>query len=202
MIDQRYAHTALVLATCWLVPVMLLLPRWSFDGYSLLENTTSHLGAQGSPRAWVMNATFLLIGTATLLAGWSVFRRFPLVLFLLGVFSFSLALTGVYRHGPLVQGVEPNAFEDGRHSLFATTTGLGFVALAVSVAFISARRGDQALALAVALAATTLSVAMALWPGLMGLFQRVMFVMAFAWLIYVTRDRYPAMSDTAEDAGL
>jgi hypothetical protein len=28
------------------------MPFFSFEGYSILRNTTSHLGAQGSPHAW------------------------------------------------------------------------------------------------------------------------------------------------------
>jgi hypothetical membrane protein len=187
----RYAHTSLITATGWLVLVMLLLPFWSFAGYSLLENTTSHLGAQGSPNAWVMNGTFLVVGVAVQLAGWRKLGSHPLALLLLSIFAISLVLTGLYRHAPLVEGVEANAFEDRRHSLFATTTGFGFVAFAASMAFASRLRRDRAIAVAVAALATLLSLGMAAWPDLMGLFQRAMFLMAFGWLIWVTRDAYP-----------
>ena len=188
--DARHAHTVLIAATCWLVLVMLLLPLWSFEGYSVVEHTTSHLGAQGTPRAWVMNATFLLAGVATQLAGWRKLRAHPLPLLLLSVFAISLVLTGLYRHAPLVGGVEANDFEDRRHSLFATTTGFGFVAFAVSMAFVSRVPRDRAIAGGVAAAATLLSLGMAAWPDLAGLLQRIMFAMAFGWLVWVTRDAY------------
>lgn len=191
----RHAHTALIAATGWLVLVMLLLPLWSFEGYSVVEHTTSHLGAQGSPNAWVMNATFLVVGVAAQFAGWRKLGSHPLALLLLSLFAISLVLTGLYRHAPVIEGVEANDFEDRRHSLFATTTGIGFVAFAVSMAFISRVSRDRAIAAVVAGAATLLSLAMAVWPDLAGLFQRAMFLMAFVWLIYVTRDRYALIGD-------
>lgn len=191
----RHAHTALIAATGWLVLVMLLLPLWSFEGYSVVEHTTSHLGAQGSPNAWVMNATFLVVGVAGQFAGWRKLGSHPLALLLLSLFAISLVLTGLYRHAPVIEGVEANDFEDRRHSLFATTTGIGFVAFAVSMAFISRVSRDRAIAAVVAGAATLLSLAMAVWPDLAGLLQRAMFLMAFVWLIYVTRDRYALIGD-------
>jgi hypothetical protein len=196
----RAAHAILILATLLLVAVMLLLPLWSFDGYSMLEHTTSHLGAQGSPNAWVMNVTFVIAGVAALLAGWRVPGGHPLPLLLLGIFAISLALTGFYRHEPLVAGIETNDFEDRRHSLFATTTGFGFVAFAVSMAFASRERRDRALAVAAAALATLLSLGMAAWPELRGLLQRAMFVMAFGWLVYVTREGY-GLVDGEDGAG-
>jgi hypothetical protein len=186
----RAAYTTLLLATALLVAVMFLLPFWSFEGYSLLENTTSHLGAQGSPNAWAMNVTFLIVGVAVQLAGWHKLVHHPLPLLFLGVFAISLVLCGFYRHGPLVEGFEGNDFEDRRHSIFATTTGFGFVAFAVSMVFASREPRDRALAGTVAALATLFSLGMAIWPDLMGLFQRAMFLMAFSWLLYVTSERY------------
>ena len=56
----------------WLYILFLLaafgLPFFSFGGYSIVKNTTSHLGAQGSPHSWLMNAVFVfLTGTPTTL---------------------------------------------------------------------------------------------------------------------------------------
>ena len=45
IMDTHAPHRWLIAAVALLVAVMFLLPLWSFDGYSLLENTTSHLGA-------------------------------------------------------------------------------------------------------------------------------------------------------------
>jgi hypothetical protein len=45
--------------------------------------------------------------------------------------------------------------------------------------------------MAVAAAATLLSLGMAAWPDAAGAFQRIMFLMAFGWLVWVTRGAYP-----------
>ena len=47
--------------------VSFLLPFYSFEGYSILSNTTSHLGAQGSPNAWLMNTVFIILGLVAIL---------------------------------------------------------------------------------------------------------------------------------------
>lgn len=192
----RSPHTGLILATLLLVAVMYLLPRWSFAHYSLLEHTTSHLGAQESPNAWVMNVTYILTGVAVLLAGWHKLAHAPLALLALGVFAVSLVLCGFYRHEPVVEALDANHFEARRHSLFATTTGVGFVAFALAMVFISETRRDRVLAAAAGALATLLSLAMVAWPDLMGLFQRTMFLMAFGWLVYVTRDGYRLIEAT------
>ncbi|MGO1060875.1 hypothetical protein ACTL32_17315 [Planococcus sp. FY231025] len=59
----------------WLYILFLLaafgLPFFSFDGYSNARNTTSHLGAQGSPHSWFMNAVFVFLGARAI---WITFR--------------------------------------------------------------------------------------------------------------------------------
>ena len=137
-----------------------------------------------------MNATFVAVGVATLLAAWHKLLHYPLLLLLIGAFAISLALTGFYRHEPLVAGIESNDFAARRHSLFATTTGVSFVAFAVAMSFVSRTPRDRLVAIGVAVAATLLSLGIATVPDLMGLFQRAMFLMAFGWLVYVTSDRY------------
>jgi hypothetical membrane protein len=189
-------HRALIGAVTLLMLVMFLLPIWSFEGYSLRANTTSHLGAQGTPHAWVMNITFVILGIATLGAAIGTLRRFPLALLLLAVFALSLVLTGVYRHEPLVVGIAVDEVAARRHSLFATTTGTAFVAFAATMVFVSRDRRDRILAGAMGVTSTALSLGMALMPDLTGLLQRVMFMMAFAWLVHVTGERYPFANET------
>jgi hypothetical membrane protein len=53
-----------------MLAVIFILPFFSVDEYSILKNTTSHLGAQGAPYAWVMNVVFTLLGTAAIVDGW------------------------------------------------------------------------------------------------------------------------------------
>ncbi|MCC5891384.1 DUF998 domain-containing protein [Exiguobacterium sp.] len=114
------------------------LPSFSFDGYSLVRNTTSHLGAQGSPFAWVMNVTFIALGVTAVLVSWKTRVTYHQVL---GTcFGVSLVLTGVFHHAPLVDGIPVNLSHDQLHSVFASTTGLFFTLLATGHGFMNAGR--------------------------------------------------------------
>ncbi len=162
--------------------VSFLLPFFSFKGYSVLSNTTSHLGAQGSPYAWVMNTVFILLGIMTILhtgrTGSLYSRIFGLI------FGLSLALTGVFQHAPLAESVQVvNQFHDLLHSIFATATGFSFTIFAAGHAFMS--RGAQRIA-AVALAVIAIAVPLIMFgiPSVMGITQRFMFIAAFYWLFF------------------
>jgi hypothetical membrane protein len=69
--------------------VMFILPFFSVDEYSMVKNTTSHLGAQGAPYAWVMNVAFALLGIATIIDGWVRLSKYWLHKVVLTVFGIS-----------------------------------------------------------------------------------------------------------------
>ncbi len=106
--------------------VMFILPFFSVDEYSILKNTTSHLGAQGAPYAWVMNVVFALLGTGAIVSGWVRLSNFWLHKAALVVFGTSLFLTAFFQHAPIVPDVGFNVLEDDLHSIFATITGFSF----------------------------------------------------------------------------
>ncbi|OPL10084.1 MAG: hypothetical protein AVO34_12265 [Firmicutes bacterium ML8_F2] len=76
---------------------------FSFEGYSLPSNTTSHLGAQGFPHAWLMNLVFVCLGLMAFLVTFATRIRFHQVLGAL--FGLSLILTAFFPHAPLVSGL-------------------------------------------------------------------------------------------------
>jgi hypothetical membrane protein len=193
MVSGEWGRTGRIILTgayIVLVMVMFFLPLWSFSGYSIIKNTTSHLGAQGSPHAWIMNLTFIAIGLATFFAVTLKVRSYPFHVLVIGIFSASLVGTGLFRHEPLVGGVPTNETQAILHSFFATVTGVAFAIFTVSFAFISTARRDRILAIAEAILATGLSIAMTARPDSMGLSQRTIFFVTFAWLIYVTSPDY------------
>ena len=161
--------------------VSSLLPFFSFQGYSILSNTTSHLGAQGSPNAWIMNLTFILLG---LTAFWIVIiSRVRLYQVIGSVFGLSLIMTGVFKHGALIDGYTSILLEDQMHSLFATTTGISFVILAFSHGFMS--KGKQRMiGLYLAVVVSLISFGMVMMPPYMGILQRLMFILSFSWLFF------------------
>lgn len=73
--------------------IMFILPFYSVDEYSILKNTTSHLGAQGAPYAWLMNVAFALFGIAAIVDGWMRLSKYWLHKVVLTIFGISLVLT-------------------------------------------------------------------------------------------------------------
>lgn len=171
-----------------LILVMFLLPRFSAEGYSILKNTTSQLGAQKTQNAWVMNATFVLMGITSIFAGWAHYEGHWLHRVLLLLFGCSFMLVAVFHHAPITPGVTYSIKDDQLHSLFASTTGFSFIALAIATAFLKETKSEMILPIAMGVIATILSLLMFTVENLMGIWQRLMFMLAFGWMIYEFRN--------------
>ncbi|HPT79084.1 MAG TPA: DUF998 domain-containing protein [Candidatus Atribacteria bacterium] len=177
--DFRYLLCTFLL----LLPVMIILSFFSADTYSIIRNTTSHLGAQGAPNAWIMNMTFILVGISCILEAWLHLRRYWFLLLLLCIFGLNLVLVGIFSHAPIVEGAVYDALEDRLHSIFASIAGFSFTAFAISSAFIEKTTRHRAADMSVGLTAALLSLLMACLPDYAGLWQRVLFTVSFIWLI-------------------
>lgn len=177
---QKYRYAA-ILVYIFFILVTTGLPFYSFEGYSILSNTTSHLGAQGSPHAWLMNLVFWCLGVMAILITYVSRIRFHQIVGAL--FGISLILTGVFPHAPLVDSVLADQLQDQLHSIFASTTGFSFTFLAIGHGFMSKGR-QRSGGITMAFIATLISLGMMMFPPLMGLLQRVMFVCTFGWLFF------------------
>ena len=177
--------------------VVFILPFFSADEYSIVKNTTSHLGAQGAPYAWVMNVVFVLLGIATIVDGWTRLSKYWLHKVVLTIFGISLVLTAFFQHAPIVSGVAFSQLEDDLHSKLATITGFSFVFFAIAAAFIESSKLRRFIAVGVGIIASLLSILIFNLADLAGIWQRMMFIIVFAWLMYFlyTRARISNLSD-------
>ena len=177
-----------------LIVVSLSLPFISFDGYSILSNTTSHLGAQGSPNAWVVNLTFILLGLNTLRV--MIHTQIKYHQFFGSIFGISLILTGIFQHASFVTNYETILWKDQLHSVFATSTGIAFIWIAFGQGFMS--EGKQRYAgIFFGVFATLLSILMGWVPNYMGLFQRIMFYGAFYYMFFYLKPNNQKQSQPA-----
>ncbi|MBP9820187.1 DUF998 domain-containing protein [Candidatus Woesebacteria bacterium] len=185
IVEPNHRHYTRIFALCYVVFIAttLLLPFFSFQGYSILRNTTSHLGAQGSPNALVMNSMFAAIAISCFLATLKLYRKFFFHTFILIIFTISMLLVAVFQHEPLV-ATQTNTLHAALHSLFATTSGISFTLLAVATIFITKKSRDKFLAAGAGILATLLSIGMFAFPEIMGLLQRLILVTAYGWLLY------------------
>ena len=166
--------------------VIFILPFYSFESYSILKNTTSQLGGQKTPNSWIMNAVFIGLGLSSVLSTLPRLNGFILHKVLITIFGISLFMTAFYSHAPIVQDIPYDAKEDQIHSLLATMTGFSFTAFAVSMAFILRESRQKIMAVSIATVDTFLSVVMFDWTEYTGLCQRAIFILSFAWLLYIT----------------
>ncbi len=166
-----------------LLLVIFILPFYSVESYSILQNTSSHLGAQHAPYAWVMNTTFVLLGIGSMLSGWPYLKGYGFHKLALLLFGFSLIGAALYQHAPIIAGVAFDAMEDRMHSLFSSVTGASFTVFALSAAFILRHRTAKVSALSVGVLAIVLSVLIFTVTEYRGIWQRAMFIVAFGWLI-------------------
>lgn len=189
IVKTPFRQTLFLYSYILLLLVMLVLPFFSVEEYSILRNTTSHLGAQGAPNAWIMNTVFILLGTTCMWKGVPAFRRYPFQQVVLIFFGLSLVATGFFQHKPIVAGIPFNAFEDQMHSLFASVVGFSFTVFAMSLIWIESERNRKLQAFGMALLAMILSILIFNLSDYAGIWQRVMFASSFGWMIMLFQRR-------------
>lgn len=172
-----------------LIIVVFILPNFSHEGYSILKNTTSELGAQNTPYAWIMNLVFIAMGLFSIILVWPQLKYFLLPKGLIILFGLSLAMTGIFSHAPINNSIEYSILEDTIHSVFATITGFAFTFFAITIGFIENDKNRKILAFAIAILATVLSIMMSEFEAFRGILQRIIFITSFGWLLYEVRGR-------------
>ncbi len=169
--------------------VMFLLPFFSVPEYSIIVNTLSELGAQSAPYAWIMNSVFIFLSACTVYAGWESYNGFiPHRIFLL-VFVISLSLAALFHHAPLNPGIQYNIIENGWHEYFISTTVLSFSILSIATGFVPEKQQERPMAIAAGISVIFLSVMMSEENRLAGIWQRLIFMISFGWLIYNFRTK-------------
>ena len=179
----------LVAAYVLLILVMFILPSYSTPEYSIISNTLSQLGAQYTPNAWIMNFTFVSLGIGSLIAGWRYFEGFAFQRLFLILFGISLTLAAFFNHAPVNTLTQYKISEDGWHSYFIFTAVLTFVILTISSTFILEKHTDKLLATAAGVSVIFLSVLMSEMADAAGVWQRLLFIISFGWMIYSFKSR-------------
>ncbi len=165
--------------------VMFILPAYSYSGYSILSNTTSQLGAQASPHAWIMNSAFALMGASVIISFWGGLRLKCYEDTLPIVFGLSFVMVAIFQHEPGITGLAYNHTAALLHSVFATIMGIVISVYAIIKAMKADSTTDRILAVLALISASGLSFLMYAMPNYTGLLQRVMFLSVLAWLGYL-----------------
>lgn len=161
-------------------------PRLMVRGYSWEANTISESAAQGVRHAWVARAGFAGLGAGAVLVAVECRSAWGIAAFcLIVVFGVLMMATAGASERPWEAGAPYRAKEAQLHSVLAGAAGVAYTVGAGTVAFTDAGAPVwlRALSLVVAVSGVVLPLAMARRPQVQGLIQRVMFALAYAWLI-------------------
>lgn len=173
-------RTAVVLALLGAsMTALLVAPMVMPVDYSWIAHTTSESAAQGVTGAWVARTGFVAFGAAVLVLSpaWSGWARA-----LHTVFGGCMVAAAVYSSKPWT-GVVHDGTEDMLHSVAATTMGFAFAGGVAAVAWARVASGKRVTVLdtVAVVAAVVLPLAMVARPSAAGVWQRVMFAIAYLW---------------------
>jgi hypothetical membrane protein len=169
--------------------VMFILPLFSVPGYSITSNSLSDLGGQFAPNAWIMNLVFIIVALNSLIAGWEYFEDFVLHRTVLVLCSVSLSLSAIFTHAPADPHILYNVKEAGWHAYFACTTILSYIILIISTSFIQEKQDDRVVSMAAGFSIILLSILMSEADKYSGIWQRLMYLISFGWMIYILKAR-------------
>jgi len=154
------------------------------DSYSWVEHTTSQASAQGVEGAWMGRFGFLFLGFGVILLTSLSRRKWSRAAywfhFSFGVFMIAVA---VFSSKSWVEGMRYDPVEDLLHSLFATFMGFSF---SFGVFFRAWQRRENSGAIWIldffaVFSAIVFPLLMGYFPATSGLWQRILFAVAFLW---------------------
>jgi hypothetical membrane protein len=163
---------------------MFILPFSGTTSNSLTENTLNDLGAQSAANGWIMNLAIVFIAVSALVKGWGYYKGYMTQRIFLVMFTGSLILSAFLHQEPSTSGTYCNMVEAVFHEYFFGTALLSFVLLSISTGFIPGYQQGRPFALAAGMSVIILSVIMSKAPQLAGIWQRLIFIISFGWLIH------------------
>ena len=179
-----------LIAVIYIVVIILIAHIVVSPSYVWSENTISQLGAQSYQYSWIMRAGFIGFGSLVILGAvqrikktrslW--YRDLPLAIYGLGIL-----LSGFFSAEPFIPGVAFSQPEADVHSAAAMTAGIG-----ITIAILLYGFTDKlVIKKFIHGTAFVLVVALSALFGILstggGIVQRLLYIVGFAWLIYIER---------------
>jgi hypothetical membrane protein len=163
---------------------MIILPFFSVPEYFSAMNTMEDLGSQSAPHAWIMNFTFISLAIGSAIAGWSFYEGHVFHRSILVFSGISRVLAALFNHAPLNPLISYNITEAGLHQYFSCTAVFAFVILSLATSLILEREFNKLLAGVAGLSAMILLVLTSESDHLAGIWNRLLLVISFGWMIY------------------
>ncbi len=166
---------------------MFILPLFLGPDHSIIRNTISELGAQNSAGAWIINSILVALALSSVISVWGCFKGSVFIRVIIILFAVSIVLSALFNHAPVNPEIPYNISEDGWHKYFSCITWIAFVILAFSTALTLKKQAARSLALFAGISAVLLSLLSSEAEQTAGIWQRLLFIISFGWLIYTLK---------------
>ena len=160
------------------VLAVLLGPLYTVDGYSIVSNLVSELGAQNTPNNFIMICAFITLGVGIVI---DEVRRFQIPLLPFILFGLAMAIVGIFPHKPLDASQSFNTMYHNLHGIVASIAGTAITVGLIWQGFRTYGR-HRLICFYIALIATVLPILMLSIPSYKGIIQRVMYLHILGWL--------------------
>jgi hypothetical membrane protein len=168
---------------------MFTVPFLNVPPFSIISDTLSDLGAQGTSFSWIINSLLLFSSICALVAGWEYYEGFAFQRIILAFFSISMIMAAFINQSPAGQVTLINTGEDAWHSFFCGTASLSFIMLSLATAFILDNNYERVLTTLAGLSVLLLTVITGRWEQTVGIWQRVILIIMFGWMVFTFRQR-------------
>ena len=174
------------LAVALLLALILAAHAVAPDAYRWTQHTMSHLGAQGYERANIMRFGFVSYGALILVAAILKVAKAVRIAWphtFIGIYGFAILLTGFFSASPFLPGAKSSVPEANLHSKFATLSGIAISTAMVAFAIMHRSSLPRIIDVVALVLTMLMSAAFFTFSDVAGVFQRLLWLAGFAWLI-------------------
>lgn len=162
-------------------------PVYTVDGYSVISNLISELGAQHTENNFIMIIAFAILGVSISVDGIKNFQNSLLPFIFFGA---AMAIVGFFPHKPIDTAAAYSSAMHNLHGIVASTAGTAITAGFIWQGF-RAKKNQRVICFYMALVSVVFPLLMLSFPSLQGIIQRIMYFQILSW-IWV---KYPLISD-------
>ena len=153
-------------------------PLYTIDGYSIVSNLISELGAQHTQNNYIMIIAFVLLGGSIAIDG---FRKFRIALLPFILFGVAMAIVGIFPHRPIDTSLNFNSTYHNLHGIMASFAGTVITAGFIWQGFLGSGR-EKIICFYMAAVAILFPILMLSSPNYQGIIQRLMYLQILGWL--------------------
>lgn len=169
------------ISTALFVVAIVIAHLFSTHNYEWTKNTISDLGSQGYDRKLIMQLGFLAFGltlTTGILLNGLAWRTMPIL-----VYGLCVGLTGIFCTKPFFEADTYSETQAMLHSAFAQIAGVAFTFGILVQLFFTSNRAEKFTHLTFFVLVIGFSASFGLVKGYQGVFQRLLYMTSFIWLI-------------------